>query len=123
MLLRFIQLLRTNRCSKPLNIYGRAIKQGCGLDDQAPLDFVPTSWKSMVCPQEGVVDRAVWEICLLNSLSVALKSGNVNVPHGRAFQPVETYLLDREQWNNKKHEWASNPAPKLLRYRKDALRA
>ncbi len=30
------------------------------------------------------------------------------MPHSRAFQPVETYLLDREQWNTKKHEWASN---------------
>lgn len=79
-----------------------------GVDDQAPLDFVPASWRSMVCPQEGVVDRAVWEICLLNSLSQALKSGNVNVPHSRAFQPVETYLLDREQWAQQKTDLASH---------------
>jgi uncharacterized protein DUF4158 len=69
-----------------------------GAGDQAPLDFVPASWRPMVCPREGVIDRAVWEICLFNSLSNALKSGNVNVPHSRAFQPVETYLLDRDQW-------------------------
>jgi len=79
-----------------------------GVDDQAPLDFVPASWRPMVCPQEGVVDRAVWEICLLNSLSQALKSGNVNVPHSRAFQPVETYLLDREQWAQQKTDLASH---------------
>ena len=77
-------------------------------DDQAPLDFVPASWRPMVCPQAGVVDRAVWEICLLNSLSQALKSGNVNVPHSRAFQPLETYLLDREQWMKQKAEFASH---------------
>jgi TnpA family transposase len=79
-----------------------------GADDQAPLDFVPASWRPMVCPQAGVVDRAVWEICLLNSLSQALKSGNVNVPHSRAFQPLETYLLDREQWAKQKAEFASH---------------
>jgi TnpA family transposase len=79
-----------------------------GVDDRAPLDFVPSSWRPMVCPREGVVDRAVWEICLLNSLSNALKSGNVNVPHSRAFQPVENYLLDREQWAERKAELASH---------------
>jgi TnpA family transposase len=79
-----------------------------GADDQTPLGFVPTSWRPMVCPREGVVDRAVWEICLLNSLSQALKSGNVNVPHSRAFQPVETYLLDREQWAKQKTDLASH---------------
>src|SRR5215475_7057353 len=79
-----------------------------GADDRAPLDFVPSSWRPMVCPQAGMVDRAVWEICLLNSLSQALKSGNVNVPHSRAFQPLETYLLDREQWAKQKAEFASH---------------
>jgi hypothetical protein len=36
--------------------------------DQAPLDFVPASWRPMVCPQEGVVDRAVTARALKNRL-------------------------------------------------------
>jgi TnpA family transposase len=77
-----------------------------GIDQSAPLDFVPASWRPMVCPREGAPDRAVWEICLLQELSRALKSGNLNVPHSRAFQPVETYLLDRGQWAREKERLA-----------------
>jgi TnpA family transposase len=68
------------------------------LDDDVPLEFVPAAWKNRVCPEPGKVDRAMWEICLLEQLRQALKSGNVHVPHSRAFQPLETYLLSREQW-------------------------
>jgi TnpA family transposase len=81
-----------------------------GLDENAPLDFVPAKWKPLVCPGgaiKGTVDRAVWEICLLSELSQALKSGNVHVPHSRAFQPVETYLIERAQWVAEKTQYAA----------------
>src|SRR5262249_8418166 len=44
------------------------------------------------------IDRPLWEICLLNQLRQALKGGNLHVPYSRAFQPLETYLVRREQW-------------------------
>lgn len=69
-----------------------------GVDDDVPLAFIPPGWESRVCPEPGTVDRAMWEFCLLDQLRQALKSGNVHVPHSRAFQPVESYLLTREQW-------------------------
>lgn len=69
-----------------------------GLDDAVPLEFIPPAWQEVVCPAPGVVDRPLWEICLLNELRQSLKSGNVHVPHSRTFQPVETYLIAREQW-------------------------
>jgi hypothetical protein len=81
-----------------------------GLDENAPLDFVPAKWKPLVYPggaTKGTVDRAVWEICLLSELSQALKSGNVHVPHSRAFQPVETYLIERAQWAAEKTQYAA----------------
>jgi hypothetical protein len=73
-----------------------------GLDPDAPLDFIPAAWREVVCPEPGRVDRALWEICLLNELRHSLKSGNVHVPHSRTFQPVETYLISREQWADEK---------------------
>lgn len=76
-----------------------------GLDEKAPLDFIPAKWKPLVS-SGGVVDRAVWEVCLLSELSQALKSGNVHVPHSRAFQPVETYLIERTRWAEEKTQYA-----------------
>lgn len=69
-----------------------------GIDAEAPVEFVPPSWKPYVCPAPGEIDRPLWEICLLDQLRQALKGGNLHVPHSRAFQPLETYLLRREQW-------------------------
>src|SRR5262249_3988087 len=78
-----------------------------GIDEKAPMEFIPPKWQPLVCPQEGVIDRAVREICLLNELSQSLKSGNLHVPHSRAFQPVETYLIERQHWAQEKQNLAS----------------
>lgn len=78
----------------------RENKRGLGAD--APLDFVPAAWREAVCPQPDEIDRQMWEICLLEQLRQSLRSGNVHVPHSRTFQPVETYLLDREQWRKER---------------------
>jgi hypothetical protein len=74
----------------------RSGQRGIGAD--APVEFVPPSWQPYVCPAAGEIDRPLWEICLLDQLRQALKGGNLHVPHSRAFQPLETYLLGREQW-------------------------
>jgi len=73
-----------------------------GIGEDAPVDFVPPSWKPYVCPASGEIDRPLWEICLLEQLRQALKGGNLHVPHSRAFQPLETYLLRREQWEEER---------------------
>jgi hypothetical protein len=69
---------------------------------EAPIEFVPKRWIPLVCPEPEVVDRALWEICLLEQLRQGLKSGQVQVPHSRSFQPVESYLLASEQWEQEK---------------------
>jgi TnpA family transposase len=72
------------------------------LGKEAPLDFVPSSWMPFVCPSAGEVDRQMWEICLLEQMRVALKGGNLHVPHSRAFQPLEQYLIERKEWEREK---------------------
>src|SRR5713226_3525454 len=73
-----------------------------GLDAEAPIEFIPASWKPYVCPTPGEIDRPLWEICLLDQLRQALKGGNLHVPHSRAFQPLDTYLLKHEQWEHER---------------------
>ena len=69
-----------------------------GIEADAPLAFVPAAWQPYVCPALGEIDRALWEICLLDQLRQTLKGGNLHVLHSRAFQPLETYLLSRDHW-------------------------
>ena len=72
-------------------------RRGIGAD--APLSFVPPSWEPYVCQAEGGIDRQMWEICLLDQVRRALKGGNLHVPHSRAFQPLEKYLIGRDEWD------------------------
>src|SRR5581483_5889488 len=81
-----------------------------GIDADGPLAFVPAAWKPYVCPAPGEIDRALWEICLLDQLRQALKGGNLHVPHSRAFQPLETYLLPRDQWEAERVQFSQDQA-------------
>ncbi|MGH9822292.1 MAG: DUF4158 domain-containing protein [Blastocatellia bacterium] len=71
-----------------------------GLGKNTPLDFVPPAWKPYVCPAPGVIDRALWERCLLDRMRQALKSGNISVPHSRTFQSLDSYLIPGEEWQS-----------------------
>jgi TnpA family transposase len=73
-----------------------------GLDADAPIEFIPPAWKPYVCPTPGEIDRPLWELCLLDQLRQALKGGNLHVPPSQAFQPLDTYLLRREQWERER---------------------
>jgi TnpA family transposase len=119
-LLKAVDYLRERNQSKRRN-----------LDDDAPVEFVPAAWKDRVCPEPGKIDRPMWEICLLEQLRQALKSGNVHVPHSRAFQPLESYLLSREQWQGDRVTLAQTHQlpldfdahwPKLVNLLQDELR-
>ena len=81
-----------------------------GIEADAPIAFVPASWKPYVCPAPGEIDRPLWEICLLEQLRQALKGGNLHVPHSRAFQPLETYLVRREQWEAERVQFSHDAA-------------
>jgi len=72
------------------------------LNQNVPLDFVPPTWLPYVCPAANTVDRQMWEICLLEQMRLALKGGNLHVPHSRAFQPLEQYLIERQEWEREK---------------------
>jgi hypothetical protein len=73
-----------------------------GIGGDAPLSFVPPSWEPYVCSAEGEIDRQMWEICLLDQVRRSLKGGNLHVPHSRAFQPLEQYLIEREEWDRER---------------------
>ena len=78
------------------------------LDGEAPLDFVPRSWRRHINPAPGVVDRHYYEMCLLDQLRLALKSGRVHVPHSERFQALDSYLLSPEKWAHCRDELAND---------------
>jgi TnpA family transposase len=63
----------------------------------APREFVPRRWRPYVFDDQKI-DRAYYELCVLNELSRALRSGDVWVPGSRRYRPFEEYLISPETW-------------------------
>lgn len=82
---------------------GTAIRR---VPDDAPLGFVPRSWRPYVEGRDGEIDRRHWELCLLSRLRDALRAGDVWVEGSRRHANPETFLISRATWNTQRHEAA-----------------
>ena len=66
--------------------------------DNAPVGFVPRSWRPYVHGQDGAIDRHQWELCLLSELRSALRAGEVWVQGSRRYTDPERFLISRSDW-------------------------
>ena len=66
--------------------------------DDAPVGFVPRSWRPYVQPPQGGIDRHHWELCLLSELRGALRAGEIWVQGSRRYTDPERFLISRIDW-------------------------
>ncbi|MBM3795952.1 MAG: Tn3 family transposase [Acidobacteria bacterium] len=64
----------------------------------APRGFVPPRWRPYVFAADGKIDRAYYELCVLNELNLAPRSGDVWIAGSRRFLPLDDYLLPVSEW-------------------------
>ena len=65
----------------------------------APVSFIRARWKDFVITPEGI-DRCFYEICVLNELKNALRSGDIWVRGSRQFRNFDDYLLPVATFRN-----------------------
>ncbi len=66
--------------------------------DDAPTAFVKPRWEPHVFAEDGSIDRAGFEACVLSELKDGLRSGDVYVRGSNRFRDFEDYLIPRERW-------------------------
>jgi len=66
--------------------------------DDAPVGFVPRSWRPYVHLPDGAIDRHHWELCLLSELRGALRAGEIWVQGSRRYTDPERFLIARSDW-------------------------
>ncbi len=66
--------------------------------DDAPIGFVPRSWRPYVRLPGGGIDRHHWELCLLSELRGALRAGEIWVAGSRRYTDPERFLIPRSDW-------------------------
>ena len=68
------------------------------LPDDAPVGFVPRSWRPYVNAPGGGLDRRHWELCLLSELRGSLRAGEIWVAGSRRYTDPERFLIPRTDW-------------------------
>jgi TnpA family transposase len=71
----------------------------------APVSFAPASWRKLIVA-DGGLDRHHWELCVLSELRLALRSGDIWVRGSRRYQPIDSYLIPRHEWDRRRQELA-----------------
>jgi TnpA family transposase len=73
-------------------------RRGPSLPRKTPVDFVPAKWHPFVVDDQGRIDRAYFELCVLSELRGALRAGDVWLESSRRYSDPETYLIPRDRW-------------------------
>jgi hypothetical protein len=76
----------------------------------APVSFAPASWRKLIVADDGI-DRHHWELCVLSELRLALRSGDIWIHGSRRYQPIDSYLIPRHEWEHKRSELAQDLKP------------
>jgi TnpA family transposase len=66
--------------------------------DDAPTAFVRPRWEPHVFSEDGSIERAGYEACVVSGLKDGLRSGDVYVAGSNKFRDFEDYLLPRDRW-------------------------
>ncbi len=84
---------------QPVDLLRRLSKRrGRSLPRSADIGFVPPKWRSYVIDDQGRIDRAYFELCVLSELRAALRAGDVWLESSRRYSDPETYLIPRDRW-------------------------
>jgi TnpA family transposase len=68
------------------------------LPPEAPLDFVPTSWRDRVVDEKGVVQRKAWQLCLAEQVTEKIRNGQLAIPGSASFEELGRYVVPAETW-------------------------
>ncbi len=68
------------------------------LPDEAPMNFVPASWRKSVRDPDGLWDRHLWEFALALTIRDALRSGDLYLPQSRHHVSFWNLVYDEQQW-------------------------
>lgn len=70
------------------------------LPDSVPLRFVRQRWAAFVM-DDRKINRQYYELCVLDELRLALRSGDIWVEGSRKYRDLEEYLLPKAVWREK----------------------
>ncbi|MBN8826887.1 MAG: Tn3 family transposase, partial [Spirosoma sp.] len=74
------------------------------LGENAPIDFLPVRIRSVIKNQKGKLRVSLYKALLARQLMRGLKNGLVYVPTSHQHRSIDAYLIDEQQWQNRKSD-------------------
>jgi TnpA family transposase len=74
--------------------------------DNAPIDFVPKKWTSVVL-KDGEVNKHGWEFALLHEARTALRAGDLTVSGSQRYAAWDSDLYQSDVWASRRDAWYS----------------
>ena len=84
-----------------MNAAGRKV-----VPEDAPIDFVPKKWTSVVL-KEGEVNKHGWEFALLHEARTALRAGDLTVSGSQRYAAWDSDLYQNDVWASRRDAWYS----------------
>ncbi|MGI0133642.1 MAG: Tn3 family transposase, partial [Candidatus Micrarchaeaceae archaeon] len=72
------------------------------LPNDAPISFVPASWRKALIKTDGSIDRRIWDIALGLAARDSLRSGDLHLPESRKHVSFWNLVYDEKKWENEK---------------------
>jgi hypothetical protein len=90
-------LLKGLTLARALNARGSQV-----LPRDAPVQFVPAAWRSILDQHNGTRSRRVWEIALAQAVRDALRSGDLYLAESRRHVPFWHLVYEEPRWEQER---------------------
>ena len=72
------------------------------ITDKAPTDFLEANECKVVMSDDGTFKKSLYKVFLFQHVVAGIKSGHLNLRQSYKYRPMDSYLIDKERWEQDK---------------------
>ena len=101
-LLRALTFMPSSRAAALLEAVDHFRNDGDLSANHAPMGFLDAEQRAAVMRGDGSFRVSLYKVFLFQAVTVAIKSGDLNVERSYKYRPMDAYLIDKNRWYREK---------------------
>lgn len=101
-ILRVIKFQPNNRTSELIEAIDYFKICNGAVNERAPMGFLDADEQSMLTREEGGFRPSLYKVLLFQHITVAIKSGDLNLAKSYKYRPMDAYLINSKRWAQEK---------------------
>ena len=103
-LLRTLTFMPNKRAETLLEAIDHFKNDGDFSAAHAPMDFLDAEQRTALVRDDGSFRVCLYKVFLFQSVTTAIKSGDLNVEHSYKYRPMDAYLIDKNRWHRERDQ-------------------